>query len=1041
MKRQRMFLAIMIMAVFVLIPLAKSVEVDFKVVGENGLESFRKIHDSLRFNISIIDFSANEIPIETIFLNDFPIEPSCKKISEKNFLCNLTTQKTSVSSPIATYKIDIKTAGNVLATKSKDVIVDGIGPKILSLEGLPPAIGKGEELTISVSALDQGVEGGTFCSGISELLVYQLNPNAPLKKIPINSKECSYSGEITLSSTQLSTGEICVIGNDSLGTVSKEPFCKDIIIDTTAPVISGIELFRKNPNSDSLIPFNYARQSVSYPLVIVVNITDDNIIKKEDIKGYFSELVPSFNEITPNFCEEISQGLRCRWENLDVSIQESKTFNLKVVVEDIAKNSAQSQVSKQVQIDSIGPSVSEIVSGYGKHQGVSFLGKSSTIILKISDDKSGILAENVFLDLTELGGPARIVASSCDLSGCYFENVKTTLPTGSSVQIKVHPDTSDALGNKIEFAYADGFVIDTSPPVLEEQSVLVKSDKGLEDLNGGDSAIITFRVRDETAVFIVGNFSEISRSNASKLSCSEAQGFWNCVVEIPNLISGAKGFAKIILTDLVNNSVTFEEKVLVNVPHMGPKPDYWDISSVDVMRPGLDATLGNVLAQQFFVNINLESKAIADEYSLSRFNILKCTQSGFKQKSIDVFLPATVGNSISVPAVFYLEKGEISSQGIEVICDVEIYTKIHSKFGVMLSKFPEIKQFNFTVPVFEGFSGLTKSEATEKFRTKLEEIQFLTDIMKVANGVVLASEMVCKVYQNTVTVASIVTTALELVGRPKLGEATAATLGALLPGTIPIDEVFSGITETTFGYVEKLGFQMEPFCNIMACNGTISVEPVEGENDKKIELKVDTDKKKFDKQWEENIQEAFSNKLSNENWDVSFDNVPVFGDSLIYGVLTFCPRTILNSLNNHLTSQCMVVECYGESLEQGFPMYQCDILQGYSTCKMVTGEVLAMIPFASYLNQEFLPGMVTLFNDPTSLATGLLAGVLCEWGGSLVPFVPNLCAVKAIAQEAIAIFEEVTRGQANKLDFNRIVNGRTATCTNVIDKYSKYLEE
>jgi len=85
--------------------------------------------------------------------------------------------------------------------------------------------------------------------------------------------------------------------------------------------------------------------------------------------------------------------------------------------------------------------------------------------------------------------------------------------------------------------------------------------------------------------------------------------------------------------------------------------------------------------------------------------------------------------------------------------------------------------------------------------------------------------------------------------------------------------------------------------------------------------------------------------------------------------------------------------------------------------------------------------MATLFNDPTGMTIGLVGGILCEWGGSIAPFIPNLCAVTSIAQEAVAIFEEFTQGQINKIDFNKIVSGRTATCTNVIDKYSKYLEE
>jgi hypothetical protein len=136
----------------------------------------------------------------------------------------------------------------------------------------------------------------------------------------------------------------------------------------------------------------------------------------------------------------------------------------------------------------------------------------------------------------------------------------------------------------------------------------------------------------------------------------------------------------------------------------------------------------------------------------------------------------------------------------------------------------------------------------------------------------------------------------------------------------------------------------------------------------------------------------------------------------------------------------MVVECYGESLEQGFPMYQCDILQGYSTCKLVSGEVLALIPFASYLNEDVLPGMATVLNDPMSMVAGLVGGIVCE-AFSEVLFVPNLCAVKSLVDEAQSIYNEFITIGKNKFELESILGIRTSNCKRVIDKYSKYLEE
>jgi hypothetical protein len=350
---------------------------------------------------------------------------------------------------------------------------------------------------------------------------------------------------------------------------SDEPYCEDIIVDSLAPIVNEIELFRKG-GSIELLPFNFAKANTNYQLAIVANITDDSLLNQNDILGFFPEISLGSDGVKPSSCEEIANGLKCTWDNLNFFATADKTFNLKVSAQDSAGNLGEKIDSKQLQIDNLGPSVSGIISTYGEYFGVPFLGKTNTIVLKITDDKSGLLPENVFLNLEELGGPSKLKASYCNQSECYFENVKVVLETGTSVQIGINLDTADAVGNKVDFAYADGFVVDTSPPVIEEQSVVVMSDKGLIDLNGGDTAIITFRARDDTSVFVSGDFSEISKSGASKMACQEGSGFWDCIVEIPNLIAGAKGFAKITVTDLTNNSLTFEEKILVNVPHRDP---------------------------------------------------------------------------------------------------------------------------------------------------------------------------------------------------------------------------------------------------------------------------------------------------------------------------------------------------------------------------------------------------------------------------------------------------------------------------------------
>lgn len=987
-----LFLLPFLLNLFIVSLAYSEVEMNLSISGSDQIDAVRRGSDSLIFLMNFSGVPATELPEDSIMINDDPVSKEnliCSSPTAGTFICAYTTPGFVANTPYHDYKVEL-VIGNVLASETKRVYVDKLGPVIESVEGLPEVIKKDTSYDITIALEDKSFDDSNFCSGLSKITFYEDSDS--IKEETIEADSCYLEKTISLNGGELSSGKLCIYAYDKLNQPS-EPFCQDIFVDSQAPVIEGFNLFYNDE------PIRYLMKGKSYSVVPKANISENGNLLPSNVYGNFSSINPSYSNLRASSCEKISEEMyECEWAPLTISLSEQKTFNIKIKANDEAGYEATKDFHVTILIDAAGPSVGAIYSAYGKYGGVNYISEESKIILDITDDKSGISANNVFIDASGINAGSKIEADSCENGKCYFNVISGSSHLGDG-EIKVHPDTRDNAGNNYNGYKSEYFIMDREAP--EFHNVSIRNSRGGEGLKGGDTMTLTVYASDDTPLFIGGNFSKISNDDVEESACSQTYetNLWKCSIDVRNLIAGANGEIEYYLRDLTNNSFKKSANVNVNFPLQTLNPDYWELKSADVLGNGIDSEAISQVSQTVIVNMKFDAKA-------ANINLtdMKISCRGTNFESTNVMLPNQAGNSIVVPVIFKIGRSTVDGP-IDVSCTAELYTKT----GNFLTVYPEKEIINFTILVFESSMGVSTDVMTEKIKSQVELVNSLRAVLDFFNIFFEISQTIC----NTITGFSEAVTLFNGIveGLKALGLSGGPIIKSLLLG---LDTAAVSLTESDDTLVSSL----EGFCSYATCshnqtiiNGTINIE----------------------------LPEELAGFL--EEYDMPDFGTPQPGESFIYDVYSLCLPGMLSGAYDMLEIECGRLDCYGWALESGMPISYCEEIATYAYCNEVLGDVFAAIPLTQTW-RELGGALKDLVENPLSLAGGIVSTVCSD------AFVPSsestlgsICRVATLVKQSAELGNMLSSAYDWIADLFDDTEDTMSFCDSVLNEYSEYLDD
>lgn len=952
------------------------VEMNLTISGSDGIDAVRGGSDPLIFLMNFSGVSATELPEDSIMINDNPVsEDYLTCLSQEDsgaFICSYITPGFVAEKSFYDYTVKL-VIGDVLASETKRVYVDKLSPVIESVEGLPEVIKKDKSYDITIALEDKSFDGSNFCSGLSKVAFYE--DSHSIKEETIESDSCYVEKTISLNGGELSSGKLCIYAYDKLNQPS-EPFCQDIFVDSQAPVIEGFNLFYNDE------PIKYLMKDKSYSVVPKANISENGNLLPDNVYGNFSSINPSYSNLQTSSCEKISEVMyECEWQPLTISLSEQKTFNIKIKAIDEAGYEATRDFSVTILIDAAGPSVGTIYSAYGKYGGVNYISEESKIILDITDEKSGISANNVFIDASDIMAGSKIEADSCVNGKCYF-NVISGLSHLGDGEIKVHPDTRDNAGNNYNGYKSEYFIMDREAP--EFHNVSIRNSRGGEGLKGGDTMTLTVYASDDTPLFIGGNFSKVSNDDVEESACSQTYeaNLWKCSIDVRNLIAGANAEIEYYVRDLTNNSFKKSANVNVNFPLQTLNPDYWELKSADVLGNGIDSEAISQVSQTVIVNLKFDAKA-----ANIKLTDMKLSCRGTNFESTNVMLPNQAGNSIVVPVIFKIGRSTIN-EPIDVSCTAELYTKA----GNFLTVNSEKETIEFEIPVFESSMGVSTDVMTEKIRDQVELIDSLLGVAEFANSFFEISQTICEAITGVSRAVSLLNSIIE-------------PLKNILPAipSLSLDKTAVSTAEADNALVSALG----KFCSFATCshNQTIPIS---------IEL---------------------PNIL--EDYGIYGFETPAPGESLVYDVYTLCLPGIVSGLYDMLEIECGRLDCYGWALESGMPISYCEEIRGYAYCNEVLGDVFAALPL-THTWRELGGAFRDLFSNPISFVGGIVSYACSP--GALIPSahttLASACRVTTLAGQYVELGNMLLSAYDWIADLFDDTEDTMSYCESVLSEYS-----
>ncbi len=797
------------------------------------------------------------------------------------------------------------------------------------------------DVSVEINMIDLKQVNGQFVSGgmkQGSCIPFPEFTRCTFYDMPYSLKEASLSEEMIVTVTDKDDNLI-----NSAVVVEKE-----LSEDSTQPGISNIKVTdRVNRDINDWVSGNM-------DVYVYVDITDsESGVDRNSIIADLNDLNPSgsYSSLSPGSCTDIIDGAKCRFD-ASISLSDSKTANLLFGAADKSGNFESVSLSYNFKIDSTGPEVTDIKTDI-IYNGMSYVKEiENKFTASFTEAGVGLDNSDVILDLSELGSGV-MPATDCEGTNCYWNNVAITVRDGT-YKIRVSPETSDKLGNKLVGSLEKDVKVDIKAPIVESVEVIpvAGSNPLIEGyIQTGNALLIKATLYEPIALAATADFSKFIK-DAKDIPglCAQDGNYWECIWETSEI--NIEGYIvnrlKFEFTDVVGNTDIFEHPLIVFAAET-EEIDYWEASVGYPSPDGIDKELIALYDPYIYFPVDLRAKGRSNMWPLS-VEIGDCVNA--EGESYGAYLSSALGNKPELfnyntleagdlPYKIYLkytlERAEPPADELPIKCTLKIRTLVENQ------RISSIETENVTVKISYYYNPLGTLDGSIQ-----NEIDRVSDNWLVKgkwietfNGVFKFAKTLCRMGNWIKDISIIFSNIKDIFAKAcAVGAPSVVSAGAC----VTAKEV-GELTEIQKQNLRRMyDTHFFPACKLMSCQLW--------EKEWGINKKTGEQKSGFLGLGDLAREDWFlqSKAYSKQGW---FGNVDP-QHSLIYSVAFLCLPGVFYNLQKARVIDCQYVNCLKQTVA-GMPVQMCTSQRSYGYCKFVYGEMFNLFPFASalgYLTQN-----------------------------------------------------------------------------------------
>ncbi|MBI2656133.1 hypothetical protein HYX03_00150 [Candidatus Woesearchaeota archaeon] len=926
--------------------------------GGDGIEGYAKSTDFLNFNVQA-SISSDTITNDQVVLGSDVKFDSCAASLSNGSECTLkypsngtdSFELKSVPFTVNLYKDD-KTLDD---SKSSTVTIDNKAPQV-ALSVPQSKFSSQQSVVVNYDVTDYACDDSSCsskCVGIKNIEFYTLN-GAFKQTINPAANDCNFKSSISIDPKTFDDGRNSVFAKatDKFNQVSSETSVT-FTVDSNGPSIvsNSFEISRKGVSISTF-------SSLGINVDVLVNISG-NDLSLSSVTADLSALNPSQNlKNAKASCTLVQDELStCKWSvELNPKTSGLKTFV--VNASDTSGNRESAIINKLLSIDDKGPVVLSLSTGVEK-EGQPLAKSSGNTVIATFDEATGLSPEDVFLNV----GNNKIMATSCGKETnwfCVWSNVNFA---GAS-SVSVDQGSLDILGIDAAGDVSLDVTIDNNAPVL--RSINISPVGGLVQAFApffkiGDKIAVVANLTEDNDVIATADFSRFV-SGASNVagSCETIQADEHICTWLTDSINlQASDVITFNFSDNAGNSLIVTKSLKTFGLENATVPDFWT-STVECSPETLDRSIGTLTNQRVFCLVSLRPKSLTKPVSTVFIGPASCSGDTSIIQSMETF--NTEVGSTSPVIKLTLKKSDFKIDNASLSCSFQIFSKIGTATDI--TKNPEIENARISL----GFFNLPLGELSEEVQNKIDQAkkdaEGIWKIISALNKLAFYAKKICQLFGIIYNILAIYYTITVLWAGKTDAECSLSVFGftfAVCPLSYSI-KTKSCFTQQTAEEVGRKGFELtgNTFCKFVNCQWAPWI----------LE-----DVRKFTEDTINNLPGAkyFPGGPSGGPGLSSYMNPQT---NLVTATLFACIPGIIYSLDKYRQTKCLYADCLQNAVgKEGLPVTACEDQKAYATCKYVTGEIFALIPYTAVLD-HFMKKIKEALSNPFTIL-GAAASAYC----------------------------------------------------------------
>ncbi|MBI4140768.1 hypothetical protein HY485_02930 [Candidatus Woesearchaeota archaeon] len=933
------------------------------VKGSAGIEGYARKTDFLTFNVHAL-ISNDTITNNQVILGTEIRFDACSGAFDNGSVCTLRFPSNGTEqfeSKVLPFTIKLfRDNGTLDDSKVSEVVIDTKAP-VLKISLPQQRFSSKQNVVVNYEATDFACDDASCSNKCAGLKSIDFNSSSGFKQtIAFNTSNisgCTANSSITIESKRFNEGENTVFAKatDKFDQASQE-ISASFAVDTKGPTIltNSFAIIRKGFSLST-----YGPNPV--PVDVFVNISADDL-NPNSVVADLSVLNPSQKNVMAS-CTEVKENLHaCKW-TIDLNPASSQSITGSVVSDqtnaskpksiiintsDTSGNVESVSITKSLLLDDKGPVVL-LLSTQFEFDGKAFARGIGNTITAVFDETTGLIAGDVFLHAGSV-----LAATKCSRTApwtCEWKNVN--FGSVKKAKISIESDTKDILDNAISESRTVDVIVDNEAPVL--RSINITAVGGAEAaLPGifkiGDKIFVVAKVVEENQLTAKADFSKFVKDASNVAgSCSKNQtNDYVCTWITDEISMQATAAVTFNFSDNVGNSLIVARPLKTLGLEPSEAPDFWK-NTVTCSPKTIDRSLGPLINQRLFCEVKLEPKK--DAPSTLFISPAVCTDDSSILQSVE-----TIHNepgSTTPFLIIMLKKSDFKLNNAKLACSFNIKSRV----GDLVTKNPEIETADINVPFYNLPLGEFSDEIKRKIIDAKEDAEGIWDIIGILNKLVFYAKKICQLINTLYTILAIlyfVYIALKVTEVT----CTATVFGDLLGACIGIynvaktgcegGEKAQKSTDTIKQYSDK-------FCAYVNCKETILWGPAV-------------------KEWVNNLPGA--QYIPKSEYGERYTRYMDAEHNLFVATAFACLPGIIYGLDKYRQIKCLYADCLFNAVgKEGLPVTACEDEKAYATCKYITGEIFALIPWTAMFDYFFKKIKESLSNPFAVI--GVAVSLLC----------------------------------------------------------------